>query len=409
MHVGVNRPNVAGANWAWLESARAASSSVTTPARRAVAPEPARATGPAAVDGAAPRAEPVERARAGQQLAQRIREHRSFALALVTSAVVAAGQLAEDVADGATLQMLPPTVAIQRWAVVALVAYIFGSSALVDRTVVRALTSLRPVVLIDGASFDGYTTRMRTLPVRIDAALLIGSAAVVVALFTIVGSDLLLPSPITGRPSYLPDNPMLSALIAAGYTVIGWSFLRLITETARLAWLLARLTAERLEINVFDAALLIPFGNIALALALAPAGAIVILLIGLGSPTTVVGWSVVIGAMVASVLALLLPLRGIHRQMSRAKYSSLAAVSVRIGELYSEVARAVPSDPTEAARMSNAANTLFQMRKAVLEMTTWPFRDTAAFGRAVLIASAPLIYATLSELIKVFLIAPLNQ
>ena len=41
-------------------------------------------------------------------------------------------------------------------------------------------------------------------------------------------------------------------------------------------------------------------------------------------------------------------------------------------------------------------------------MTTWPFADTVAFGRAVLIASAPLIYTVLNELIKVFWIAPLS-
>ena len=42
-------------------------------------------------------------------------------------------------------------------------------------------------------------------------------------------------------------------------------------------------------------------------------------------------------------------------------------------------------------------------------MTTWPFRDTIAFGRAVLIALAPLIYTVVNELIKVFLIGPLNR
>jgi hypothetical protein len=40
-------------------------------------------------------------------------------------------------------------------------------------------------------------------------------------------------------------------------------------------------------------------------------------------------------------------------------------------------------------------------------MTTWPFRDTLALARALLIASAPLIYTIGSELIKAFLIKPL--
>lgn len=48
-------------------------------------------------------------------------------------------------------------------------------------------------------------------------------------------------------------------------------------------------------------------------------------------------------------------------------------------------------------------------RPRVQEMTTWPFADTVAFGRAVLIASAPLIYTVLSELIKAFWIEPLSR
>ncbi|MDP8904119.1 MAG: hypothetical protein M3N29_02170 [Chloroflexota bacterium] len=49
------------------------------------------------------------------------------------------------------------------------------------------------------------------------------------------------------------------------------------------------------------------------------------------------------------------------------------------------------------------------VRKTVQEMPAWPFRNTAAFGRAVLVASAPLIYATLNELIKICWIQPLSR
>jgi hypothetical protein len=44
------------------------------------------------------------------------------------------------------------------------------------------------------------------------------------------------------------------------------------------------------------------------------------------------------------------------------------------------------------------------MRKTVQEMTTWPFRSAVTFGRAVIIALAPLIYAFLSELIRLTLL-----
>jgi hypothetical protein len=61
------------------------------------------------------------------------------------------------------------------------------------------------------------------------------------------------------------------------------------------------------------------------------------------------------------------------------------------------------------AALNARTNTLVPLRKTVHEMTTWPFRDTVAFGRAVLIASAPLIYTVRRVLITVFWINPLSR
>jgi hypothetical protein len=189
--------------------------------------------------------------------------------------------------------------------------------------------------------------------------------------------------------------------VLAGYIVIGWAFFRLVYGTVRLARLLARLGHEPLLIEVFDTTGLLPFGNIALALALAPAGVIVILVVGLGTPTTVVGWSVVVEATIAILLALLLPLRGIHRQMWQARDAALGTLSDRLADLYGEITGGLPAEMAEAARMNNATNAVILMRKAVQEMTTWPFRNTAGLARAVLIVSAPLIYTALNEVIRI--------
>jgi hypothetical protein len=182
----------------------------------------------------------------------------------------------------------------------------------------------------------------------------------------------------------------------------------LVYMTARLGRSLGELTREPLEIDVFDTTNLLPFGNIALAGALAPAGIIVILLLGLGQPSTWLSWSILFLAAVASILALLLPLRGIHGQMSDAKEAALANLNARIGHVYEEVRRA-PLEGAAIPGINERTNTLIPLRKTVHEMTTWPFADTVAFGRAVLIASSPLIYTVLSELIRVFWIVPLSQ
>ena len=320
--------------------------------------------------------------------------------------VVFCGQLAEDIADSPPLQMMPPQMLFPRWSVVALVLYALVMWAVLDRTVRRSLPAMRRVVKIDQSAFDGYVQRVQPPAAIIDVAILVGVALFDVALFVGLNSDLLLDDPVTDRATKLPTDPLAAAIVIGGYVVIGWAFLRLLYFVGRLAWQLGRLSREPLAINVFDTTDLVPFGNIALAVALAPAGVLVILLVGLGTPTTPVGWSVVAEATLVILLVLLLPLRGIHRQMSTAKDAALAALNVRVTELYEKVSASLPADPTEAGRLGAAANALIPLRKTVQEMTTWPFRNTVALGRAVLIASAPLIYTTLSELIRVFIIGP---
>jgi hypothetical protein len=326
---------------------------------------------------------------------------RRLMLPLAATAIVLAGQLVEDFNDSPPLQMLPPTLLLPRWTVVVLIAYVFVASAILERVVERSLAAVRPVVEIDDTSFESYEVQMRRLPASTDGALLLLSAVIVLLLFGGLGSDLLIDDPVTHQAQHLPSSPLAAGAVLVGYAIIGWAFFRLVYGTVRLVRLLARLAQEPLLIKVFDTTGLLPFGNIALALALAPAGVIVILVVGLGTPTTLVGWSVLVEATVVILLALLLPLRGIHRQMWMARDAALGTLSDRLADLYAEVTGGLPAEMTEAARMNNATNAVILMRKAVQDMTTWPFRNTAGLARAVLIVSAPLIYTALNEVIRI--------
>lgn len=347
-------------------------------------------------------------ARTGPALVRRIQD-MAYPIVTVTAViVVAAGQLVEDITDSPPLQLLPPTVLIQRWTVIALVLYTLVMAAALIATANRSLGAVKQVVDVDAETFSRYEERVHPLRAAVDASLFLLSAAITLVLFLGLGSDLLLDDPVTRLRHGLPAEPILAFIVLAAYTVVGWAFFRLIYIAARLARALGQLSHEPLRINVFDTSDLIPFGNIALAVALAPAGVIIILLVGLGAPTTLVSWSVLIAATIASILALLLPLRGIHHQMAAAKDAALTKLNVRIGELYEALAGPLPTEASEATRVGATTSALIPLRKTVQEMTTWPFRSTVAFGRAVLIASAPLVYTTLSELIRVFVIGPLS-
>lgn len=376
---------------------------------KSVTGKPAAGQGPVAT----PRSAPVSAGSAPLGVWHRFRRGQLqfpyVIVVIVAVGLVVAGQFAEDLADSPPLQMLPPIFFGRRWTLIVAVLYMLVISRVVDRTVLGSMKSMERVLRIDAAKLRGYVHRMRVPDQSVNLRLLGASALVVIALFVGFGSDLPLTNdPVTHAPLYLPRAPLGAAAILAGYTIVGWAVLSLLYLTISLARALGELTREPLDVNVFDTSNLLPFGNIALAGALAPAGIIVILLLGLGQPTTWLSWSIVVLAAIASVLALLLPLRGIHRQMSDAKERVLADLNARIGQIYEQISTSAIAAP-EIPGLNERTNTLIPLRKTVSEMTTWPFADTVAFGRAVLIASAPLIYTILSELIKVFWINPLSQ
>ena len=335
---------------------------------------------------------------------------RPFAYPVATvlaTAVVLAGQLVEDLTDSPPLQMFqrPPDLALARWAVVALVLYSMVMSAVLMQRAARSLSAVRPVVAIKQEAFDGYAHRLSHTSPRVETLIFVAAATITGILFLVLDSDLLMDDPVTKLPHKLPAEPLFALLVLAGYTVVGWTFLRLMYITGRSARILGQLSHEPLRINVFDTSDLIPFGNLGLFITLAPAAAIIILLAGLGTPQAIGGWLILGIASIFTMLALLLPLQGIHRQMADAKEKALTGLNQRIADLYDEISGPLPADADDASRIGGATNALIPMRKTVLEMTTWPFRSAVTFGRALLIALAPLIYAFLSELIRLSFLA----
>src|SRR5207247_11287547 len=116
---------------------------------------------------------------------------------------------------------------VQRWLLVGLVAYLFGIWAFAERTVERALTAVRPAVRIGDAEFRRYERGMETLPVVSELALVIASLVLSALLFVVLRAELLVDDPVTHHPSSLPLS-LAGIVILAGYTVIGWAFLRLV-------------------------------------------------------------------------------------------------------------------------------------------------------------------------------------
>jgi hypothetical protein len=322
--------------------------------------------------------------------------------------LVLLGQLVEDLADSQPLQLLRPFDALRRWTLILAVLYSLGISLFIDRMVGQSLAALDRLVRLNQERFQVYMAAMRRQPWTADALLLATAAALVVVIFIGLGTSLPIDDPGTQEPVYLPSNGLASLLVLVEYSIVGWAMGSLVWATIRRTRALGELSREPLQVDVFDTDNVLPFGNIALATALAPAGVVVILLFGFGRPSSPLSWTLLILVTLASLFALLLPLRGIHGQMERAKEKALADINKRLRTSYDELKTQPPPAGATLTDLNSRVGTLIALRKTVGEMTTWPFRDTLAFGRAVLIALAPLIYTVVNELIKIFFINPLN-
>lgn len=331
-----------------------------------------------------------------------------FVLILVLA--VTAGQLIEDALDTPSLEMLTPGISIPRWALALLTLYMLVMLRVIQITSVRTLREVRSVVQVDDATYEGFSERMCRIPWRADIALALLALGFVVFLFPVLHAPLpIVRNPATHELTYLPTDPLNALIVLVAYWLVGWAALSLLVNTVRLGKALGELTRKPLVINIYDASGVVPLGRFALVLSLAPAGVILILLFGLGTPTGPLSWFSFILASCAAVLALVLPLRGVHHQMDRAKKASLGEINHELLQIQRETLGASAPDAARTAHLSNRTNTLVALRKVVQEGPTWPFRDSMAVSRAALVASAPLIYAVLNELIRIFIIAPLTR
>jgi hypothetical protein len=325
-------------------------------------------------------------------------------------AVVTAGQWVEDALDSPQFEMLTPAISIPRWTIVVLTLYMLLMLRLIQGTAAQTLRAVRSSVEVDDKTYAGFRRRMERVNWRADAFLGVIAVLFVVLLFPILRSPLpVVRNPVTNEFTYLPQEPLNALVVLAAYILVGWAALSLTVNTIQLGYALGDLTQKPLRINVFDTDNVVPLGRLALVLSMAPAGIVVILLAGLGTPTGPLSWFSFLLASVASVLALVLPLRGVHRQMDASKKGALAELNHELSEIHQEMASPTPPDPPRTAHLSNRTSTLVNLRKVVQEGPTWPFQSTVAVSRALLVASAPLIYTFLNELIRIFFIAPLTR
>lgn len=331
-------------------------------------------------------------------------------LVAVVVIFVTLGQMVEDSLDTPRLEMFGSGSALPRWTLSLLTLYMLVMLRWSQKTAVKSLREVRVAVQVDDATFETIRERMARTKWRTAVGLGVIAFVFVMLLFNVFGSPLpIVRNPETNALTFLPRDALSAAIVLVAYWLVGWIALSLMVRTVRLGYALGDLTRLPLRIDLFDTDNVVPLGRLALVLSLAPAGVFLILLFGLGMPTGPLSWLAFFLASLSSLLALILPLRGVHRQMDHAKRAALSDIHHELGEIHRELMPDTGTDATRTGVLSNRTATLVNLRKVLQEVPTWPFRDTLAVSRAILLAAAPLIYALLNELIRIFLIAPLTK
>ncbi|MCC7354349.1 MAG: hypothetical protein IT330_11385 [Anaerolineae bacterium] len=328
----------------------------------------------------------------------------AWTIILVSAVVMVVEQVLEHWIGGFTSAHFTTTMLLRRLTLPLLTVYMLTMLRLLKRTAIKALGELRPAVQIGDQEYDNRVRRMVGTDRRMEALLLLASAVVVVIVFVVFHSSF----PIYGWV-YLPANPFIALFMLGAYTLFGWVGLTLVYSTLRFGQALGNLARCPLEVNVFDPTNLLPFGRLALIHSLPPAGVVLILIIALGRPTGALDYMVILLATLASLMALVIPLLGVHEQMDEAKDKALVKIHEEFKGLYKAFFDSPHLETKEIGDITNRTGTLVNLRRLIQEAPSWPFRDAATTVRAVVAATSPLIYFLLIEITRLYVLPLLNR
>jgi len=275
--------------------------------------------------------------------------------------------------------------------------YLLLALRFIKRESKRALRQIRRSVEIDDQRFESFARRLLVADGRVEAVL--AAAAVLLVIFFLV-----LP------PDQLPElaargavGGIGSAVIVLFYALLFWLLLSLVYVGIRSSRALSQLAKQPLTVNVFDPEPLLPFGRLSLAQSLTFVGMFLIPLIIMGPPTRQGGGWLVIGLSVVCLLALFVPLWGVHRQIIEAREEVLERVCGDLMEVQRTLLSPAVPDSEQLRALSQRTEVLLQFRKQILGAPSWPFRDTGSIFRATIAALSPLIYFILNELVQSYL------
>jgi hypothetical protein len=326
-----------------------------------------------------------------------------WAAALALGALVFAGQIAERTQIGPLSDLFAPRVLTFRLGLPVLTVYMLLALKTLKTSALPKLADIRSSVQIDDDAFDRHVQQMLSISPRAEAILAGASLAVTLVWFFVLG----LPPALTPN-AVLPDNFLKALLILASYTIFGWAGLALLYSSLRFGRGLGALAECPLAVNVFDPDDLLGFGMLSLRHSVTVAGAILLLFLMLGAPSQLAEYMVVLLTSLGSLSALVIPLWGVHKQMTAGRDRASSRIGLELAECQAHLLSVARIDPATLAELTDRTSKLMALRALIYKSPTWPFRDVSQLVRVVLAAMSPFLIFIINEIMRTYLLPVLG-
>lgn len=269
-------------------------------------------------------------------------------------------------------------------------AYLIAAVHWVIDLTPKLIYQLRPVIKIDNEEFDRRAKRVigrrLNLLLKLLAPIFVLIWMIAVILRLLIGGE-------TGATWQVSLTEPLLPLTEVGFSLFAvW----------RMAQF-ARLSHQPLEINLFDTRPLYPFGQLSFAYA---AIISVRMLIQIATSGFVEGPMAVIFTIssIASLLALLLPIWSVHRQLLTEKLTLLQPLNEEMNRIARTLLDHAADEHQHLEIVARSMQTIHTIREQIANVWSWPVPNSVTAIQVLLLSTAP----TLLNLLKTYILPLIN-
>ena len=167
---------------------------------------------------------------------------------------------------------------------------------------------------------------------------------------------------------------------------------------------LARLSHQPLEINLYDTHSLYPFGQLSFAYAAIISVRMLIQIATTGFVEGVMAVIFIISS-VASLLALVLPIWSVHRQLRSEKQQMLQQLAAQMNQVTRSLFAQQLDKPEHLQSVATSLQTIGSIHERIANIWTWPVPNSITAIQVLLLSTAP----TLLNLLKTYILPMVNS